>query len=106
MNSLLQNSTAHLPEPLQYRRLAIDYIGRVVKAREYCHRHKVGRIVSETTRQPVREQYKAYKLSWKVGGVAKFILRYQNNLLDMTTCEKQIEELVQLIEESKQYINN
>lgn len=106
MKNSSTNLTTALPEPLQYRRLAIDYIGRVVKAREYCHRHKVGRIVSETTRQPVREQYKAYKHSWKVGGVAKFILRYQNNLLDMTTCEKQIEELVQLIEESKQYINN
>ena len=106
MNSSLQNSIAHLPAPLQYRRLAIDYIGRVVKVREYCQRHKVGRIVSETTRQPVREQYLAYCKKWTAKGVASFIIRYQNNLIDMTTCEKQIEELVWLIEESKQYINN
>lgn len=106
MKNSSTNLTTALPDQMQYRQLAINYIGRVVKAREYCQRHKVGRIVSETTRQPVREQYRAYREKWSVEGVAKFLQKYQDNLVLMTTSETQIIELQKLIEKSKQYINN
>jgi hypothetical protein len=104
MSNSSTNSTDHLPPEQQFRRQAIDFIGRVIRARTFLVKHQTGRRVAEETILPVRNQYKAYRRSWTPRGVAIFITRYQNNLLDMTTSAGQIQELIELIHNSKKYV--
>lgn len=104
MTNLSTNSTEVSPADRQFRNQAIDFIERVLKSRIFCHQHKKGRMVTETTIKPVKAHFEAYRRSWTPRGVATFITRYQNNLLDMTTCAAHIDELVGLVHESKKYL--
>jgi hypothetical protein len=84
-----------------FRNKAIGLIGRVVKARTQCIKRKRGRKVPETTVQPVRDQYRLYGTRWTNEGVARFLLQYRQNLIDMATSAKQINEVIELVEETQ-----
>lgn len=104
MNHLSKNSTTVSPAAQEFRTKAISFIGNLIRSRAYCVSHGKGRKVAEVTIRPVREQYKAYRKTWTVKGVASFIIRYQDNLIDMHTGgAKQIQKLIELIETAKKY---
>lgn len=105
MKTSTKSFTHILPKELVFRLEAIKLIGSIVKAREYAVKHELERIhVADETRRSVREQYNAYKNTWPVSGVARFLIKNEITLMMMATGGKnQINQLKQLIFKAKQY---
>lgn len=99
------NQVIAMPQEQQFRKHAIDFVGRVLNSRLYCIRHNKGRKFQIETIMPIKSQYEAYKNKWSLRGVSKFLINYQHNLLDMTTCPTLSKELLDLLNQSKNYLN-
>jgi hypothetical protein len=106
-NSSSMKSTNRLPEQ-QFRTEALKLISNVVSAREYlAHTSKERIHVPESVKQPVREQYRAYRNTWTPKGVARFLLRYEVNIRMMATGGQPMKNrITELIIKSKKYAEN
>lgn len=89
----------------QFRSEAIKLIGGVVSAREYIAREGKEKVhVPEKIKQPVREQYYAYRKTWTIKGVARFLIRYETNIRMMSIGGEEMKNKIsRLIIKAKQY---
>ncbi len=79
---------------MNFRTEAIQAIGRIVNARSWCLRNKRGKYLPASVTTPVINQYRARKASWTTRGVARFIIKYENNLRRMATGGDQQQQLI------------
>jgi hypothetical protein len=88
----------------QFRKEAILFIGKVVKSRGYCLKRGIGKPVSREKFNQVKASYYAYRFRWKTAGIAWFIVRRQEDILDLLPGgQKEVEKFIELLEQSKKY---
>lgn len=91
-------------DPEQFRTEAIKFIGNVVKSRGYCLKKGIGKPVSKEKFKEVKTNYYTYRNRWKTQGVAWFIIRQQDDLLNfLPGGKKEVEKFIKLIETAKKY---
>jgi hypothetical protein len=93
-----------LTEADQFRAKAIKFIGNIVKSRGYCLKHEIGKPVSKEKFKQLKTNYYTYRNRWKPAGIAWFIIRRQEDLLDfLPGGEKEVQKFFELIEIAKKY---
>ena len=89
---------------MNFRAEAIQAIGNIVRAREWCKKNHVGLPLPARITDPVINQYNAYKKKWSLIGVARFLIKYEINLRNMATGEYKQQQLIsKLILEAYHY---
>lgn len=79
---------------MTFRTEAIQTIGRIVRARSWCIDNKIGNKLPYQVTAPVINQYKTYKGTWSERGLARFLIKYENNIRRMATGGEQQQQLI------------